>query len=205
MTGEKARDLIDQATERAVSRDPTARRAVWAALALMLAGLSIFALYFGVRYSSLQGHAEQQDQRMSELLRQADDNASAASALEDQVRSLGELPVVDAPEQGPQGPAGESGPRGPIGPRGLPGADGEDGGDGSDGERGPSGEPGERGPEGERGPAGPTGPEGPPGPTGPPGPEGPPGPTCPDGYSAQSRQYLTETWWVCVADDTTGE
>lgn len=186
MTSDKARNLIDEAAERAVSRDPTARRAAWAALGLLLASLTVFALYFGVRYASLRGHAEQQDRQLSELARQAEDNATLASALEDQVRSLGEQPVVDAPAVGPPGPRGEAGPRGPMGPRGLPGADGDDG---IDGERGPAGE------------QGPPGPPGPAGPSGPRGPEGPPGPTCPQGYTAQSRQYLAETWWVCVADD----
>lgn len=201
MTSDKARNLIDEAAERAVSRDPTARRAAWAALGLLLASLTVFALYFGVRYASLRGHAEQQDRQLSELARQAEDNATLASALEDQVRSLGEQPVVDAPAVGPPGPRGEAGPRGPMGPRGLPGADGDDG---IDGERGPAGERGPRGETGPSGPAGEQGPPGPPGPAGPSGPrgpEGPPGPTCPQGYTAQSRQYLAETWWVCVADD----
>lgn len=204
MTGDRARHLIDEAAKDAESRDPTARRAVWAGLGLLLASLTIFALYFGVRYASLQSHAEEQDRQISALHQQASDNATMATALEDQVRSLGEQPVVEVPARGPQGPQGETGatgPRGPMGPRGLPGEDGDDG---IDGERGPAGEPGPRGETGPPGPAGEQGPPGPPGPagpTGPRGPEGPPGPTCPEGYTAQSRQYLTETWWVCVANE----
>ena len=66
MTSDKARNLIDEAAERAVSRDPTARRAAWAALGLLLASLTVFALYFGVRYASLRGHAEQQDRQQND-------------------------------------------------------------------------------------------------------------------------------------------
>ncbi len=202
MTGDRARHLIDEAAKDAESRP--GHRAVWAGLGLLLAGLAVFAVYFGVKYASLSGRSEDQDRQISALQQQASDNASVASALEQQVRSLGEQPVAEAPAAGPQGPPGATGPRGPMGPRGLPGDDGDDGADGERGpagERGPRGEPGPPGPAGEEGPPGPPGPTGPPGPSGPPGPEGPPGPTCPDGYTAQSRQYLAETWWVCVADE----
>lgn len=207
MTGDRARHLIDEAARDAETR-PRASRAVWAGLGLLVAGLAVFALYFGARYASLQDRAEEQDRQLGALAQQASDNATAASALERQVRSLGEQPVVQAPGVGPPGPQGEVGPRGPMGPAGLPGEDGDDGSDGKDGADGADGADGERGPAGERGPrgepgpAGPAGPSGPPGPTGPAGPEGPPGPTCPEGYTAQSREYLTETWWVCVADET---
>lgn len=202
MTSDRARHLIDEATSHATARTP-GRRMVWAALGLLVVSIAAFAIYFGSRYADLQDHAATQDAQLGALARQAGDNADVAAALEQQVRSLGEQPVATAPAPvgppGPIGPRGQVGPRGPMGPQGLPGTDGEDGTDGQDGSDGADGV-GIPGPAGPPGPPGPTGPSGPPGPAGPPGEPGPPGPTCPEGYTAQSREYRTETWWVCVAD-----
>ena len=110
---DRARDLINEAADRAVSRDSGGRKAVWAGLAVLTVGLVVFVAYFGTRYTDLQDHAEQQDQYLAELAQVAEDNATIASTLEDQVRSLGEQPVVDAPTPGQRGERGEKGEPGP--------------------------------------------------------------------------------------------
>lgn len=112
-------------------------------------------------------------------LEERDDNISA---LEDQVESLGEEPVIDSTpnggDKGDQGDRGERGPRGDTGDRGSPGKTGAtgavgppgaQGGAGPEGPEGPPGDPGEEGPQGEVGPAGPVGEAGA---TGPPGQDG---------------------------------
>lgn len=114
MTGEHARRIVRQAAEDAVerTRDSGARRMFWLGLALLIVSLAVFSAYFGIRYTSLLSHSQEQDEQISSLARQADDNASAAQALEDQVRSLGKQPVADVPETLPRGPEGDRGPRG---------------------------------------------------------------------------------------------
>lgn len=122
---------------------------------------------------------------------------SARNALVEQVKALGENPVV-GPEgkAGPVGPAGKDGTNGrdgwngsngrdgADGINGSNGADGQAGRDGSDGQAGTNGKDGSKGDPGPTGPQGPRGSDGPAGPRGDVGPQGDPGPTCPTGYSA---------------------
>lgn len=131
------------------------------------------------------------------IQQQAQDNIK----LRDQIKALGEVPVVAAPTPevinglpgqtgaiGPIGPPGLEGPKGdpgvvgPIGPSGLPGPSGAqglpgtNGIDGQGGSTGPAGAVGNQGPAGVEGISGPAGPPGDPGLTGPQGPQGDPGP-----------------------------
>lgn len=135
-----------------------------------------------------------QTQRQAEI---AADTASDAERLADQIRELGEKPVVDpgpwpvvpgpAGASGPPGPpgrAGDQGDRGPVGDRGPAGPQGERGAVGATGDRGPRGLPGEQGIPGPQGERGETGPAGPAGPAGERGPQGEPGPAGADGVDA---------------------
>lgn len=111
-------------------------------------------------------------------------------ALIEQVKSTGEVPVVDSPnevvrgdagqpgspgDRGPVGPRGEKGERGLMGepgqagPQGPPGADGQDGAQGGAGPKGDSGSSGSDGAPGANGATGPAGESGPQGPAGPKG------------------------------------
>lgn len=118
-------------------------------------------------------------------------------ALIEQVKSTGEVPVVDSPnevvrgdagspgERGPLGPKGERGERGlmgergqagPQGPPGVDGQDGDQGGAGPKGDPGASGQDGSSGTNGATGLTGAQGPAGPKGDTGADGAQGAPGP-----------------------------
>lgn len=105
-------------------------------------------------------------------------------ALIEQVRSTGETPIVDSPnevvrgeagspgapgQRGEKGERGEMGERGQTGPQGPAGADGEDGADGAQGGAGPKGDTGATGGAGKDGATGQTGATGPQGATGPKG------------------------------------
>lgn len=118
-------------------------------------------------------------------------------ALRQQVRSLGEEPVVDGPEPlpGPQGERGRPGPSGPAGPAGAQGPPGPPGASVT----GPAGPPG---PEGEPGPPGPPGPAGEPGPPGPQGEQGPPGEDAPSTFTCTPDGGGTFT---CVPKDEADE
>lgn len=132
------------------------------------AALIVASIMLGLGYNETAS-------RVDELRQQAATNADAAEALAEQVRSLGQEPVVDVSElRGPRGRPGEPGERGPAGPRGRPG-------EGERGPPGPSGPPGPPGPEGEPGQPGGPGPTGPPGEPGEAGPQGEPGPAGPTG------------------------
>lgn len=198
------RTIVQPAATHA--RDRHMHHMLWLAGALLLAGVvTLFALWLSQRT------------QLSDVVQRADTNASVSRQLADQVRSLGGTPVVQpvagpagvpgaagatgatgaSGVQGPQGvpgQKGDTGAPGPTGPAGVQGAAGQDGTDGTNGQAGATGVAGPQGPQGEAGPAGPQGPQ---------GEQGPPGPTCPDGYTAQARKQGTETWWVCVADETT--
>lgn len=128
---------------------------------------------------------------------------SARNALVQQVKDLGEKPVV-----GPAGPQGTNGKDGTNGVSGANGADGSDGNDGqpgaagADGQPGRDGEPGaqgEKGATGERGETGAVGPAGPPGPT---GATGDPGPSCPAGYTVTEKVIEGEETIICVKTKT---
>jgi hypothetical protein len=145
----------------------------------------------------------------------------AAAALQQQVTSLGAIPVTTVPPpatgvRGPQGPQGVQGiegvpgargSRGPSGPAGPSGTRGSPGPSGQVGENGGAGDVGPTGPSGAQGEPGPSGADGPSGPAGPSGAEGSPGPTgpaCPDGYTQVTvtphpAESPGETWVVCVS------
>lgn len=128
---------------------------------------------------------------------------SARNALVQQVKDLGEKPVV-----GPAGPAGipgNSGKDGTNGVSGINGADGSDGTDGRDGDPGQPGSDGQPGPQGEKGATGERGEAGAPGPTGPVGPTGATGdtgPSCPTGYTLTEKTIEGEDTAICVKTKT---
>ncbi|MFD5244989.1 hypothetical protein ACFWIW_10620 [Amycolatopsis sp. NPDC058340] len=223
MTGNTAREIVDQAAAHA-GRDHVAR----VAAVVLATSLLVLGVYFGPRIVS-------QGDRIGELETTARDSAVAATKLADQVKALGGTPVVQPPPVPVTASAAPdpamlrqaarvavadycAAPSHPC--RGVDGASPnfdaivttvlarmptpEDGRDGKDSASpdwaaqvaaycGQVTEPC-------RGPAGQKGADGKDGQDGKPGAEGPPGPTCPDGYTAQSRRQGTETWWVCVAD-----
>lgn len=178
-------------------------RAQWVAMGAIVVGI-VLLVVAGVSRDA------DKTEKLGNLERVASANTAAAKKLAEQVRSLGETPVVE-PTSVP--PVAVSGPAGVPGVDGIDGADGRDGRDGRNGARGPAGapgasgqdgEPGSQGPQGEPGEPGATGPQGEAGPAGPqgePGPAGPPGPLCPDGYAREERQVMAETWYVCVEQE----
>lgn len=122
---------------------------------------------------------EQRDQQSIEdrrdLRERVEGYETVLAALTEQLRQLGEKPVVepeDPPEPGQIIPI--PGPRGPscieeigLQPcRGDEGRSGQPGSEGEPGEPGVPGTPGEQGPKGEKGDTGERGPEGPAGPAG---------------------------------------
>jgi len=131
---------------------------------------------------------------------------SARNALVQQVKGLGEKPVVGP--AGPQGTNGKDGTNGVSGVNGADGSDGDDGNDGQPGAAGADGKPGrdgqpgaigEKGATGERGETGATGPVGPTGPT---GATGDPGPSCPTGYTVTEKVIEGEDTIICVKTKT---
>ena len=118
---------------------------------------------------------------------------SARNALVQQVKDLGEKPVV--------GPAGPQGTPGKEGADGINGADGKDGSDGRDGVNGADGKPGadgEPGAQGEKGDTGERGAVGPAGPAGERGATGDPGPSCPAGYTLTAKTVEGSEALVCT-------
>lgn len=151
---------------------------VWALFAILLAGMTGIAFIIaGLR-----------DDVATER--------SARNALVQQVKDLGEKPVV-----GPAGPQGTPGREGKDGTSGVNGADGSDG---RDGDPGAAGQPGRDGVDGAQGEKGATGERGEPGPTGPAGPPGErgatgdPGPSCPAGYTLTAKTVEGEEALVCT-------
>lgn len=153
-------------------------------------------------------------------------------ALIEQVKSTGQVPVVDSPnevvrgdagspgETGAPGPRGEKGERGErglmgergqVGPQGEPGLPGKDstvpGPAGSNGKDsttpGPQGGPGSSGSNGLDGAPGATGPAGSPGAAGATGPQGEPGINGSDGRGIQSLTCNADgSWSVAYTDGT---
>jgi hypothetical protein len=116
-----AQDLVQRATDGSVDRRGQRALRVWVAGALIgliaLAG-AFFALWM---------HSIDQDHQLGDVSKRADVNASTAQTLADQVRSLGEQPIVLPPEPGERGATGDTGPAGPQGPQGPAGQPGRDG------------------------------------------------------------------------------
>jgi hypothetical protein len=123
---------------------------------------------------------------------------ASATALADQVETLGEEPVITPEEitgsdkvvavpgpQGRSGPTGEKGSDGPPGPPGPPGEPGATGDTGATGQTGSEGEPGAAGAEGQ------------------PGAPGAPGSTtCPEGFTFMQITIPSQpdqVFMVCAA------
>lgn len=124
----------------------------------------------------------------------AANNAAVAQRLADQVRQLGQQPVVEPPQRGEPGPRGD---QGPAGPKGDTGSAGEPGPSGVPGLPGSNGSPGSPGVDGKPGEAGPAGAQGEPGPA---GPSGQPGKTGPPPSSWTSTDPVTGVTYKCVRD-----
>lgn len=154
---------------------PRVRRALLIVL-VIAGGATVAAL--GHLYLAVSDSRSDRAELYDELAEQR----ATSEALESQVRSLGEEPVVDAPDSvppevrympmpgrpGADGADGEPGAEGPRGPRGAAGSDGESivgetGSTGAPGATGSTGDRGPQGPAGDRGPAGPAGADGAPG------------------------------------------
>lgn len=116
-----------------------------------------------------------------------DDQQLTSKVLADQLRALGEEPVIEPADPPPSIRAipipGRPGAPGRNGVNGKPGRDGKPGQDGADGT---NGTPGNAGPKGD---AGSAGPQGDPGPQGPAGPAGPPGTAQPGTYACPDGEY----------------
>lgn len=82
MTSEQAREIVDDATHRAV-KDAGARRGTWIAVVVLLASIAAAVMWFGPRLASVDSHSQEQDRKIT--------------ALADQVRALGAVPVVEPP------------------------------------------------------------------------------------------------------------
>lgn len=202
MTGDKVdRKITQPAAEKAQAAAPS-----WRVIAVVVFAFAVCVA--GAAWVLVSQHSQ-----ISALQSQLQASDEGWRSVSEQVKSLGQTPVAQPPAAGtpgatgaagaagatgatgpvgPKGDKGDTGAAGPSGDPGTPGAAGTDGVDGTDGQDGAAGVPGPQGQQGEAGPAGPQ------------GEQGPPGPTCPDGYTAQSRlQPNGETWWICVADETT--
>ena len=144
---------------------------VWTWIA-RFTGLALLAAVLGFGFYLATANASAREDRMN-LITQLDEERAKVDALYEQLRSVGEDPVVKPGTPSPSSP----GPSGPTGPQGVPGDDGAPcagGQPGQSGSPGPAGADGEDGQPGESvvGPQGPAGPPGPAGPAGPPGPQG---------------------------------
>lgn len=172
---------VEQAAADAV--DTRGTRWLKILVALAVAGVLLLGAGFAISWQASSDRDGEQNDAIRTL-------SGQGTALQDQVRSLGAVPVV-TPEQlaGPAGVAGERGAQGlpgVAGPQGLPGADstvpgpqGVPGASGSPGEPGSPGVPGAPGQDSTvPGPQGPRGEPGAdstvPGPQGQQGPVGPP-------------------------------
>lgn len=150
---------------------------VWTWIA-RLTGLALLAAVLGFGFYLASANASAREDRMN-LITQLDEERAKVDALYEQLRSVGEDPVVGPGTSSPStpGPSGPTGPQGVPGDDGAPGAVGQPGPSGAPGPAGPSGSPGQPGANGQPGESivGPQGPAGPPGPAGPQGEPGTPG------------------------------
>lgn len=141
-----------------------------------ITGLALLAAVLGFGFYLAAANAGQRAER-AELITQLDEERAKVDALYEQLRSVGEDPVV---EPGSDSPSSQPGATGPTGPQGVPGDDGPPpsaadvltavnaycasiggckGADGTNGTNGTNGQPGESvvGPQGPAGPAGTNG------------------------------------------------
>ncbi len=178
---------------------------VAAVLVALLVGMSGTSVYLVLdRVTDRLAAAEEKAQTNG---KRADRALASAQALAEQVRLLGEKPVVEPDDPKPGAP-GAPGLRGPIGPRGPRGAScveelGLRTCRGPDGETGTTGTPGSDGVPGVAGKNGTDGKDGAPGPQGDPGPAGPAGA---DGRGVQSTFCGDDgRWLVTYTDGTTAD
>lgn len=185
----------------------------------------VLGAFFIVAYlmlDDLTDRLNDAESRSGENRALATDAVTKADALAQQVRDLGEVPVVTPPDAptsstAPQSPnsryfpvPGATGPTGPVGPMGrtgrdstVPGPVGDGGTPGADSTTpGPSGQPGSDGKAGQDGSDSTV-----PGPQGPAGPAGSPGSTGADGKDGRGlKSFACEadgTWTITYTDDTT--
>lgn len=148
-------------------------RITWTAVGVLALALIVGVLVAWVRLDNendrLAEKVAQGDADREELRKDFDARAAAADLLEQQVRQLGEQPVV-IPEDVPNAPLVIAGPRGQscieeigyvrcrgaqgigkTGKPGTPGTPGEGGAPGAPGEKGDRGEKGDKGDRGEQG------------------------------------------------------
>lgn len=185
-----------------VPSDTALRRGKWTVMVLFIAVLfvAVWAVLWLAHENDILDERDRQSlSDREDLRRDLTAEQLAREALEQQIRDLGEKPVVE-PEDVPDdaevfvvpGPKGDKGDRGAscieaLGfnrCRGDEGQGGEDGADGQDGAPGADGAKGERGEKGEKGDPGA------PGADGAPGKDGAPGTAQPGSYACPSGQYL---------------
>lgn len=191
------------------------RRHRWIVAVTLMLLLGAAIAYGIAELVSVQDDIEDSRRDRADLRSELAGQHEISTALAEQVRALGEEPVVepsDPPTTAPilQGERGPIGPRGPAGLPGLPGVDGTDGEPGAvgaDGEPGAVGESGATGAQGEPGASGAQGPAGATGPQGEPGAQGPVGPAGADGRGIASVTCAGlpggATWTFTYTDGTT--
>lgn len=172
-----------------MNASPTTRKARlkrildWRFLVTLIVILALGWMIYSERRRAEEADAASVRDR-AELRAQVDAQKAASKALAEQIRQLGQQPVIEPPESGDaprivvipaprglRGPScieelgyprcrGDKGNAGTQGKPGSPGTDGEPGADGTDGapgKNGSDGKDGPPGPQGEQGPAGPAG------------------------------------------------
>ncbi|GAA4075793.1 collagen-like protein [Nocardioides kongjuensis] len=171
-------------------------RILAAVLVTLIVAMSVLSVYLVLdRVTDRLAAAEEKAQANG---KRADDALATAQALAEQVRLLGQQPVVepDDPPAGAPGAPGLRGPMGPPGPRGAscveelgyPRCRGAAGSAGATGATGQAGVDGAAGPAGKDGKDGAQGPQGDPGPA---GPQGPAGTAVPGTYSCPAGEVMT--------------
>ncbi len=161
--------------------------------------------------ATLAASSRTDDVERAALRADVEQSRAESQALAEQVRALGEEPVVEpdhtatplqerfVPVPGPRGRDGVDGPRGPAG---APGADGKDGPAGADGEPGAPGAAGVAGEDGSDGQPGVDGKDGAAGPAGPPGESGATGPAGEPGRSITTVTCPDGDWIITYSDGT---
>lgn len=175
------------------SRTRLAAQVVWALVLVVLFAVVAYLLAASLRFDARDAQSLAYRQDLREQLAESDarltGEEAARKALEQQIRRLGEKPVVVEPTE-PGAPYLIEGPRGlscieEIGLqpcRGDEGRSGQPGSEGEPGEPGVPGTPGEPGPKGDKGEKGDTGGQ---------GPKGDPGTAQPGTYSCAAGEYMT--------------
>ena len=191
---------------------PSRRMNIVLAWLVVLAAIAFGAWLVGtVTALGEENHRFEQRDRQSlqdrhELRDRLDREETALAALAEQLRQLGEDPVIEPTAPPPTGQLIPiPGPRGEscIEEIGYPRCRGTKGNSGAPGAVGPAGAAGENGAPGATGPQGETGPAGPQGPAGPAGPQGPKG----DPGTAKPGTYLcpegqAQRGWSVAEDGT---